>query len=56
MRPEIKPQKPCSLQNNIADLELHKFEIFEKSVSLVAKAIKNFQIQTATYENAVYWP
>ena len=52
----VEPQKPCSLQKKIADLELHKFEIFEKSVSFGAKAINHFQIQTATYENAMYWP
>ena len=52
----VEPQKPCSLQKKIADLELHKFKIFEKSVSFDVKAIKNFQIQTATYENVVYWP
>ena len=52
----VEPQKPCSLQKKTADLQLHKFEIFEKSVPFGAKAINNFQIQTTTYENAMYWP
>ena len=52
----VERQKPRSLQKRIADLELHKFEIFEKSVSFGVKAIKHLHIQTATYDNAMYWP
>ena len=28
----VEPQKPCSLQKTIADLDLHKLEMSEKSV------------------------
>ena len=36
-------------------MELHKFEIVEQRVSVDVKAVNNFQTQTATYENAMYW-